>query len=77
MAAYQGDVEFVIKAINDEFVGATIVRAELSPPIEDAYDEHSWYKIILELPDGRTGYLEPSIDPEGNAPGFLFMEIEV
>ena len=63
--------EIIVGLINEHLVGAKITGATLKP---DEGDGMQWYTIDLDL-DGEKRYLEPSIDPEGNAPGFLFMEV--
>lgn len=74
MAASQFDADYMIATINKHYKGFIIVGAEMSP--EDEYhDGNPWWRIIIEK-DGERGYFEPSIDPEGNAPGFVFMEIK-
>ena len=74
MTATKADADVIIGLVNDNLVGAKIVRAEFSPDMDPNNYDGAWYRIILEL-DGEEFYLEPSIDPEGNAPGFLFMEV--
>ncbi len=76
MTTSRAEAELVVRLINEHLIGARITGAEFSPaPDEDGagYDGH-WYRINLEK-NGDEFYFEPSIDPEGNAPGFLFMEV--
>lgn len=68
MPTSKEDAKIVVGLVNEHLVGAKITGAEIIDQ-----DEH-WYRINLER-DGEEFYLEPSIDPEGNAPGFLFMEV--
>lgn len=74
MAASRRDAEIIIGLINEHLIGAKITGAEFSPDASDDDWDGAWYRINLEK-DGEEYYLEPSIDPEGNAPGFLFMEV--
>lgn len=40
-------------------------------------DEEGWQKLILMDRDtGKKFHIEPSCDPEGNAPGYLFFGAE-
>lgn len=40
-------------------------------------DWEEWGRFYVKEPEtGRVGYIEPSCDPEGNAPGFCFFDIE-
>lgn len=68
---HPADAKLMIETINKHYKGFTIVEARMSPPA-DAFGE-PWWRIIIEK-DGKRGYLEPSVDPEGNAPGWCFME---
>lgn len=64
-----------VKEVAQAFRGWTIVGSqEISS--SDAWDNGPWGRIILQSPEGKKGYIEPSCDPEGNAPGFCFFSTE-
>ena len=37
-------------------------------------ENETWFEIAMERPDGHEVWVTPSRDPEGNGPGFLFIE---
>jgi hypothetical protein len=44
---------------------------------EDQPDSAGWQKLIfMDRTTGKKYHIEPSRDPEGNAPGFLFFGSE-
>lgn len=38
----------------------------------DQSDDEGWQKLVLVDEKGKKFQIEPSCDPEGNSPGFLF-----
>ena len=56
-------------------VGKALIGFVVIGTSED-YDEDGYAKIILANKKGEKFHIEPSRDPEGNGPGFLFFAPE-
>ena len=61
----ESNVEDVAKALN----GFKIVGFGMT---HDEFDGMDWGRIILENKNGVRAFIEPSMDAEGNGPGFCF-----
>ena len=63
----ESNVKEVAEALHGyEIVGYEFARDEDDPGLEE------WGRLVLVNKEGFEVYIEPSCDPEGNAPGFLF-----
>jgi len=63
----EGDSRY-LKTLMENLVGFKITKI-------DEPDEDGFFDIHIEHPvDGDAYKLTPSCDPEGNGPGFLFIE---
>lgn len=56
-----------LQTLMKDLVGFTIY--EIGDPNEDGF-----FDIFIKNGDGEKYFLTPSCDPEGNGPGFLFIE---
>lgn len=60
-----------LNAYYSQLVGGRITEVQL---IEDSDFVDPWPTLFLTLPNGEVLKVEISRDPEGNGPGFAFIE---
>lgn len=71
-AAAELEAEFIRKEFAP-LVGATIVAIE-GVPSDDSQFVEVWPVLVVRKADGTMTDVVVSCDPEGNGPGFLFIE---